>query len=520
MTGGTEGLAHPVLLSVRGASKVYPGTRALDQVDFDVRGGAVNVLVGENGAGKSTLMKIIAGVEQPTEGAVQIDGAAVRFSDTRHAARHGVGIIFQELNLFPNMTVAENIFISREKLRGGIDIDAAAQRQAAHELMRRLEHDISPDAFVGELTIGEQQLVEIAKALSQDARILIMDEPTSALSAAEVEILFRVIADLKRRGVGIVYISHRLEELIRIGDYVTVLRDGRVTGARSMQGVDVPWIVRNMIGAPSKDYAKTDHHGFGDEVLRAEDIRLPSPAGGFVVDGVSLSIRAGEILGVYGLMGAGRSEFCECVIGKHPHAMGVLHLGGVPLDEPDISGRIRRGVALIPEDRKQDGLVQIMSIRENMTLSSLQEFTRRFGLDLRRETDAVMKFVRGLTIKAASVENPVSALSGGNQQKVVIGKALMTRPKLLLMDEPSRGIDIGAKAEVFRTMRRLAAEGMAIMFVTSDLEEVMSLSDRIIVMSNGRITGEFTPKDTAEADIVAASAVGHTPDNRFSESIG
>lgn len=505
--------AHPVLLSVRGATKVYPGTRALDEVDFDVRGGAVNVLVGENGAGKSTLMKLIAGVEQPTEGRILLDGEEVRFADTRDAARRGVGIIFQELNLFPNMTVAENIFIAREKTRSGVDIDARAQNEAARALMRRLEHDIPPDALVGELKIGEQQIVEIAKALAQDARILIMDEPTSALSAAEVEILFRVIADLKRQGVGVVYISHRLEELVRIGDYVTVLRDGRISGARSMAGVDVPWIVRAMIGAASKDYAKTEDHDFGVEVFRAENVRLPKPMGGFAVDGVGLSAKAGEIVGVYGLMGAGRTEFLECVIGKHAHATGAMTLGGAPLGEADVARRIARGVALIPESRKEDGLVLTMSIRENMTLPSLAAFAVRFGahLDLRAEAAAALRYVKELAIKIAAVEHPVSALSGGNQQKVVIGKALMTRPKLLLMDEPSRGIDIGAKAEVFRTMRRLAAEGMAIIFVTSDLEEVMSLSDRILVMSNGRITGEFDPQAADEADIVAASAIGHAP---------
>lgn len=510
--------AHQIGLSVRGATKVYPGTLALDNVDFDVRLGAVNVLVGENGAGKSTLMKVIAGVEQLTAGEIRMGGEPVTFADTRAAARHGIGIVFQELNLFPNMTVAENIFIAREKTRGGIDIKADEQRKATAALMQRLEHDIPPDALVGELRIGEQQIVEIAKALAQDARILIMDEPTSALSAAEVEILFRVIADLKKRGVGIVYISHRLEELIRIGDYITVLRDGRITGSRSMEGVDVNWIVRNMIGAASKDFAKTEEHAFGREIFRAEEICLPRSSGGFAVDHVSLSLRAGEIVGIYGLMGAGRSEFFECIMAQHPHATGRFHVDGKPLDEPDVPGRIARGLALIPEDRKAEGLVQIMSVRENMSLSSLRSFARGFHLSLKSERQGVLSFVRDLAIKVANPENPVSSLSGGNQQKVVIGKALMTRPKVLLMDEPSRGIDVGAKAEVFRTMRRLAADGLGILFVTSDLDEVMSLSDRIIVMSNGRITGEFNPAEAAEEQIVAASAVGHAPAGHEEES--
>ena len=498
-------------LSIRGAVKVYPGTRALDDVDFDVRMGAVNVLVGENGAGKSTLMKVIAGVEQLTAGQMLLDGKPVRFASTAEAAKAGIGIVFQELNLFPNLSVADNIFIAREHTRAGIDIDGKRQRAEARALMRRLEHDIPPETLVGELRIGQQQIVEIAKALAQDARILILDEPTSALSAAEVEILFRVIADLKRRGVGIVYISHRLEELIRIGDWITVLRDGRITGSREMAGVDVGWIVRNMIGAASKDYARTGDHALGAEVFRAEEITLPRPGGGRAVDEVSLSLRAGEIVGIYGLMGAGRTELFEVIMAQHPHATGRFLLEGEPLKAKDVAGRIARGIALIPEDRKALGTIQIMSVRENMSLASLGDFTRGFHLNIAAEVARVKDFVRELAIKVASPENPISALSGGNQQKVVIGKALMTKPKVLLMDEPSRGIDVGAKAEVFREMRRLAAEGLGILFVTSDLEEVMSLSDRILVMSNGRITGEFEGRAVDEAAIVAASAVGHAP---------
>jgi len=504
-------MTHPIGLSLRNASKVYPGTLALDNVDFDVRLSAVNVLVGENGAGKSTMMKVIAGVEKLTSGKIIVDDEEISFENTSDAARHGIGIVFQELNLFPNLTVAENIFMAREQTRRGIDIDQSAQRQATRDLMDRLEHDIDPDTLVGNLRIGEQQIVEIAKSLAQDAKILILDEPTSALSSAEVEILFRVIEDLKQRGVGIIYISHRLEELIRIGDYITVLRDGVITGARSMDGVDIPWIVQNMIGSASKDFAKTIEHDFGDVVFRAENIVLPREGGGFAVDDVSLSIRRGEILGVYGLMGAGRSEFIECVMGQHPHATGCFFVDGEPLTEKSVDGRIARGIAQIPEDRKTDGLIQIMSIRENMTLSSLRDFTRGIYLDLASEKKTAMQFVRDLTIKIASLENPVSSLSGGNQQKVVIGKALMTKPKVLLMDEPSRGIDIGAKAEVFRVMRKLAAEGLGILFVTSDLDEVMSLTDRIIVMSNGRVTGEWDRKDTDESMVIAASAIGHAP---------
>ncbi len=503
---------HPVGLSIRQGTKVYPGTIALKEVDFDLRMGAVNVLVGENGAGKSTMMKVISGVERLTSGSVRMDGREVEFRSTDDAAKHGIGIVFQELNLFPNMTVAENIFITREKTRLGIDIDRATQRRLTRNLMRRLEHDIDPDTLVGDLKVGQQQIVEIAKSLSQDARILILDEPTSALSAAEVEILFRVIDDLRAQGVGIVYISHRLEELIRIGDFITVLRDGVITGAQSMDGVDIPWIVRNMIGQASKDFAKEVEHEFGAEILRAEHIIAADRSGGFAVNDVSLSLRAGEILGVYGLMGAGRSELLECIIGQNRDYRGEMFVDGARLKTRSVAGRIAKGIALIPEDRKQDGLVQILSIRENMTLSSLSSFTRGFHMSLRREAETVREFVRRMTVKIASPEHEVSSLSGGNQQKVVISKALMTNPRILLMDEPSRGIDIGAKAEVFRVMRKLAAEGLGIIFVTSDLEEVMSLSDRIIVMSNGRITGEFARTIATETALIEASAKGHAPD--------
>lgn len=496
--------SHPIGLSIRNGSKVYPGTQALKNVDFDLRMGAVNVLVGENGAGKSTLMKIIAGVEQLNGGSIELNGQAIAFADKSDAAKHGIGIVFQELNLFPNLTVAENIFVGHEKTIGGIHIDGGAQTAAAQALMKRLEQNIDADTPLCNLRIGQQQIVEIAKALAGDARILILDEPTSALSAAEVEVLFRVIGDLKRQGVGIVYISHRLEELIRIGDYITVLRDGVITGSRSMQGVDIPWIVANMIGSASKEFPKTVEHALGTEIFRVEDICLPSPAGGYAVDHMSLAVREGEIVGLYGLMGAGRSELLECIMAQHPNSSGRLFIAGRPLKEKSVAGRIRRGLALIPEDRKRDGLVQIMSIRENLTMSSLYDFTRAFHLNLKAEAAKAAEFVKRMAIKIASLEHPVSSLSGGNQQKVVIGKALMTKPKILLMDEPSRGIDIGAKAEIFRTMRRLAGEGLGILFVTSDLEEVLALSDRILVMANGRLTGQFQAGANA-ADVISAA---------------
>jgi len=499
---------NAVALEVQGVSKAYPGTLALKNADFKVYEGAVNVLVGENGAGKSTLMKIIAGVEQPTEGRVLVKGQEVRLTSTEVAAAHGIGIVFQELNLFGNLSVAENIFAARELTRAG-HIDHAQQERRAADLLRRLEHDIDPRTPVEDLRVGAQQIVEIAKALAQDARVLIMDEPTSALSAAEVEILFRVIADLKSQGVAIVYISHRLEELIRIGDYITVLRDGRITGHQTMEQVDVPWIVRQMIGSDAKDFAKPLEHRTGREVFRAEDICLPRVSGGFAVDHVSLKLGAGEIVGIYGLMGAGRTELFDCVMGRHPNSTGTIFIDGQPIRRHDVATRIRHGLALIPEDRQREGLVPILSVAANLTLASLNKFTSAFHIRGKAEGSAVRRYIEDLSIKVADPAYEVSSLSGGNQQKVVIGKALMTGPKVLLMDEPSRGIDVGAKADVFRTMRRLAADGLGILFATSDLEEVMALSDRIAVMSNGRLIRIFDRKDATEEAVIAASAEGH-----------
>jgi erythritol transport system ATP-binding protein len=298
---------------------------------------------------------------------------------------------------------------------------------------------------------------------------------------------------------------------MRIGDYITVLRDGRVTGSRRMAEIDLHWIVRQMIGSDAKDFSTPGDHNFGGEALRAEDICLPRITGGLAVDHVSLTVRAGEIVGMYGLMGAGRSEFLECVMGRHPHATGRIFVDGKPVRERDVGGRIARGLALIPEDRQRDGLVPILSVAENLTLASLKKLAKVFHIPARREAEQVRREVRDLSIKVADPALSVSSLSGGNQQKVVIGKALMTEPKVLLMDEPSRGIDIGAKGDVFRIMRRLAAQGIGILFVTSDLEEVLALSDRVAVMSQGRLTALFDRAEASEAKVVAASSIGHGP---------
>jgi erythritol transport system ATP-binding protein len=498
-------MAGEVILRAEQVTKVFPGTVALQDVDFEVRAGAVNVLVGENGAGKSTLMKILAGVERPSSGRLLLDGKEVSFHSVRDAGRHGIGIIFQELNLCPNLSVAENLFISHPPLRFGIDIDAKAQVERARVLMKRLEQEIDPETLVADLRIGQQQIVEIAKTIAEEVRILIMDEPTSALSATEVDVLFRVIRELKASGVAIIYISHRLEELGRIGDTVTVLRDGKLQATAPMAEATIPWIIAKMVGPMLEAGAAAAVHSDRAPMLEVEELRLARASGGFTVDHVSLSVAPGEVVGIYGLLGAGRSELFECLMGLQPMMKGAIRLDGRTVAHLPIAARIRAGMALVPEDRQRDGLVQSLSVGKNLTLASLWRFLHGFSIAERREREAITGIIKSLWIKVATPDIEITALSGGNQQKVVIGKTLLTRPKVLLLDEPSRGIEIGAKMEVFRTMRKLAEDGLAVLFSTSDLMEVMAVADRILVMSNGKLTGNFIRAEATEAALVAAS---------------
>lgn len=498
-----------VVLRAVDVTKLFPGTVALDQVDFNVYRGKVNVLVGENGAGKSTLMKILAGVYTPTHGQLLLDGAPVTFKNPSDAARHGIGIIYQEMNLFPNLSVMENIFMAREVTHGRIVIDRKTQTARAQALLQRLRQPIRPTDLVADLRIGQQQIVEIAKALAQDTRILIMDEPTSALSTAEVAILFEVIHELKANGVSIIYISHKLDELLQIGDYVTVLRDGKLVAEQPAAAIDVNWIIEQMVGRKGSELFHGAAHTIGAELLRVEALTLPRQAGGYTLDHVSFTLHQGEILGIYGLMGAGRSELFECLAGVRSGATGKIWLSGQEVKAGHVIDRLQLGLALVPEDRQRDGLVQTMSVADNMLLASLRNYLNRFALSRRKEDAAVTDSVKALSVKVANPRQSITSLSGGNQQKVVVAKSLLTHPKVLLLDEPSRGIDVAAKAEIFAIMSRLASEGYGILFVSSELKEVLAMSDRILVMSKGRITGEYAKGTATEALLVHASAVGH-----------
>ena len=514
----TAAASPDLVMRAEAISKSYPGTMALKGVDFNVHRGKVNVLVGENGAGKSTLMKILAGVEQPSSGRITLGGKEIHYASPRDALALGIGIIYQELNLFPNMSVAENIFANREKLKYPGWIDHAQERERAAELMCRLQQDINPDTLVRDLKVGQQQIVEIAKALVEDASILIMDEPTSALSRTEVEVLFRIITELKSNGVSVIYISHRIEELLRIGDYITVLRDGSLIEERPMEGVDLGWIVRKMIGDDSEKIFHAAKHKIGDTVLEVKDLRLPSSTEKMTLDGVSFELKRGEILGLYGLMGAGRTEALETIMGLHAEATGEVLLEGLPLGKARIHERIRRGISLVPEDRQRQGLVPTMSIAGNMTLAGLWRIvTRGIHIGRKGEEARVREMIGKMSIKVARAENLITSLSGGNQQKVVIGKSLITLPKVLMLDEPTRGIDVGAKGEVFDIVNALAAEGIGILFVSSELKEVRAISDRVIVMSRGRISGEFRREDASEEALVAA--LSRSPDDAGSTCI-
>jgi erythritol transport system ATP-binding protein len=497
--------ASDVLLEGRDVVKTYGGTRALKGVDFRVHTGKVTTLFGENGAGKSTLMKILSGVEQPTSGTILLDGEPIVFEDANEAREHGIAIIHQELSLAPNLSIRDNIFLGRE-ISGPAGVDYAEEARQATALLKDLKLDVDVRTAVGDLRVGQQQLVEIARALSIDARILIMDEPTSALAATEVEMLFQVIADLKARGVALVYISHHLEEALQVTDHAVVLRDGSMTARGDRGEIDLQWIVRHMVGEHFDLGSPPEGYEFGEPVLHIEDLHVQDPElpDRHVVNGVSLDVREGEIVCIYGLMGAGRTELLEAVAGRGDVVGGAVEYDGRVLGKESLRERLAMGIGLVPEDRQRDGLVQTMSVGRNLSLSSIRQFLSRGFLSRKKEDSLVSRMVKEVTVKTSDPSLPIGSLSGGNQQKVVIGKVLATRPGVMLLDEPSRGIDIGAKAEVFGLLAQYAREGLAVLYSTSEVEECLSIAHRIIVLRRGQISAEFGP-DVSKEDIMAAS---------------
>ncbi len=499
-------MSAPVL-QLRHIHKRFPGVHALRGVSLEVHAGEVLALLGENGAGKSTLMKVIGGIEQPDSGDILVDDVRVVMADVHAATSRGIAFIHQELNLLDNLDVAANVLLGREPTRGGRLrlVDRPAMRRIVRPLLEQLGLDVSPDTPVARLSIAQQQLVEIAKALSLDARVVIMDEPTSSLTLTETQRLHEVVSRLRSRGVAVIYITHRLTEVQAIADRAVVLRDGANAGALARQELTHDNMVRLMVGRdivvdprPRGSDARPAH--FVVEGLRTK--RYPQHA-------VSLTVGRGEILGVAGLVGAGRSELACALFGIEPPVEGTMSVGGDPVRTGDAAEAIRRGVFLVPEDRRLAGLIVDLSIRENVSLPALGRYATWGLVSQAREGDGVKAVCSQLHVKASSIEVRAAMLSGGNQQKVVLAKWLALGPHVLIVDEPTRGIDVGAKAEIYGLLRDLADKGVSIVMISSDMEEILHVSDRIAVMHEGRVTGVLDGEHRTEERIMAL-AVGGT----------
>jgi ribose transport system ATP-binding protein len=486
------------LLEVRDLTKRFAGVTALKDVCMSVQPGEVHAVIGENGAGKSTLMKILAGVQSQDSGQIWLDGQPIVVDSVQKALDLGIALIHQELNLAENLDVGANIFLGREPLRFGL-IDFKSIASEAKQYLDLVGLDLSPSTIVGSLPVGMQQLVEIAKALSVDARVLIMDEPTSSLSQHETEALFGVIETLRNKGVTIIYISHRLAEIQKLADRVTVLRDGENAGGLSRQQISHDSMVELMVGRDiSQYYARVDHE-IGQPILEVKGLRTQE----WPAHELNFHVAAGEMVGVAGLVGAGRTEMLSAIFGIEPPIAGQVTVAGRGLDSTRCRSAIDAGVAMVPEDRKQQGLILEMGIRTNIGLPGLARH-KKAGVFLNRTQERIDsdRMIREMRIKTPSDMQQAQYLSGGNQQKVVIGKWLSMNPKVLLLDEPTRGVDIGAKQEIYRLMEELAERGVAILFVSSEMEEVLSMSDRTIVMHEGRITGELTCDQLSEEAVM------------------
>lgn len=501
-------VAAPAIISIRGVTKRFPGVMALSDVSLEIEPGELHAICGENGAGKSTLMKILAGVIGDYEGEILLRGRPLRFADTRAAEEAGIGIIHQELNLVEQLSAAANIFLGREKHGACGWLDHRAMRLFAAEALAELECQIDPDAPVGTLRVGDQQLVEIAKALSRDSEVLIMDEPTSALTESEVARLFRVIERLRARGVTILYISHKMDEIFRLADRVTVLRDGRHVRTLQRAATTPREVTHLMVGREIEATHVGAGRQPGDVVLAVEGLSLawPGHARAWRLKDISFSLRRGEIVGIAGLMGAGRTELLECLFGASP----LPPRGRLTLDGRDVRFRHpaearEAGIALVTEDRKRLGIFAQMSVGENITLCTLPQATAGGLLVRSRERRLAEGMVRQVNVKTAGTAAAITSLSGGNQQKAIIGRWLLTKPKVLLLDDPTRGIDVGAKAELYQLIDRLCRDGLGVIVTSSELPELLTLCDRILVLCEGRLTGEFSRAQATEQAIMEAA---------------
>ncbi|WP_217533436.1 ribose ABC transporter ATP-binding protein RbsA [Vibrio metschnikovii] len=492
------------ILALSQIDKAFPGVKALDQACLNVYPGRVMALMGENGAGKSTLMKVLTGIYSKDAGTIEYQGQPASFKGPRDSQQAGISIIHQELNLIPQLTIAENIFLGREKTSAFGRILWKEMYAEADQLLARLNVKHSAKTLLGELSLGEQQMVEIAKALSFESKVIIMDEPTDALTDTETASLFNVINELRDQGCGIVYISHRLKEIFEICDDITVLRDGKFIGQCQVSETDEDGLIEMMVGRKLEEqYPRIDVEPENKVCL--EVIGLT----GSGIHDVSFTLRRGEILGISGLMGAGRSELMKVIYGALPSERGVINLNGRTINPVSPQDGLANGIAYISEDRKGDGLVLGLSVKENMSLCALDKLTKGIQIQHGAEATAVEDFIQLFNIKTPSRNQIIGHLSGGNQQKVAIAKGLMTRPKVLILDEPTRGVDVGAKKEIYQLINKFKAQGMSIILVSSEMPEVLGMSDRILVMHEGRISGEFDAKQANQENLLAC-AVGKT----------
>jgi len=491
-------------VSMTGMSKSFVGVKVLKSVDFDVRAGEVHALLGENGAGKSTLIKILSGLYSPDAGSISVNGEITRFSSTRDATAAGIATVYQELLLFPELTVAENVFLGHYPRKAGGWIDWQEVRSRTRALLDQLDtSDLDVDAKVLTLSVAQRQRVEIAKALSRNARILIMDEPTASLVESDVQRLMQVVRQLRDRGVGIVYVSHRLAEIFELADRVTVLRDGALVGTRQIGEVDERQLVSMMVGRSIDSLFPKADAAIGETVLEVRNLNH-----GRHVRDISFSLRRGEILGIAGLVGSGRTELALTLFGMTPATSGEILLEGKPvkIDSPRQARDL--GIAYVPEDRGLQGLVKPMAIRKNISMATIERLSAGIFIKAAAEAQRALEAVRRFSIRCRDIGQPVGELSGGNQQKVVIAKWLETNPKVLILDEPTRGVDVGAKAEIHTIMGELVKQGVAILMISSELPEVLGMSDRVLVMSGGRVTDEI-PRAEATPERVGAAMTAH-----------
>ena len=505
----------PPLLEVIGVSKHFSGVTALNGVSLHVRTGEILGLLGENGAGKSTLLKVLSGAQPPSSGGILFGGAEYKPQSPDEAKRAGIVTIYQELSLIPTLSVAENIFIGRAPTGAFGLIDWNRMRNETRKIIARVNLTMDPDTPVSSLSVAEQQLVEIARALSLKSRLIIMDEPTSALTESEVSQLLGIMSRLRGEGVAIMFVTHRLEEASSICDRVTVLRDGRLAGniVRADAPIPIPQIIEKMVGrAASELYARPTQREIAGAVRLSvrglRTVRDPEAPHAIVLDGVDLDLKAGEILGIAGLVGSGRTELARAIFGADRIAAGTVTLDGVAIAPKSPADAIALGIGLLPEDRKQQAIFAMLGILQNFSIAALGNFANRLGFMVdRRERSALMEYTRALTIRMTSPEQTIDGLSGGNQQKVILARWLAREPKVLIVDEPTRGVDVGAKAEVHQILVQLAARGIAVMMISSELPEVLAVSDRIVTMRQGRITGEMQAIEASEEKLMALMAL-------------